>query len=310
MIQDTHHPTLLGQTALAQAVLRELARKNVLGSSFRAPSPFDAGDCARHFGMDAEKWATMCDRTSEHYRRVAGYRYDPAERLEKARQYAEAARRIRSGVAPERAGIPGLGVEASARRGMQGSEGDRGNRGAKRDEGTAAVNGRDSRGARSIRHSFDLPMLEQDRRAAAQKSHGCHEMIPVGAFDHLADEASERSVQDPHGRADRNGGLFRDKEARLDHGVNLLQVSSQSILIGDVEDSHEPVSTERDETILLASLQEHVAGKERNDRLDPPSLWRAAFFSRLRQVIGDLRDAQLTGDSLFLAGLRVQAPPD
>ncbi len=310
VIQDTHHPTLLGQTALAEAVLRELARKNVLGSSFRAASPFDADDSARHFGMDAEKWATMCDRTSEHYRRVAGYRYDPTERLEKARRYAEAARRIRSGVAPERAGIPGLEAEEPAQRGMQGSDGDPGRRGAKRKTGTDAVNGRETRDARSFRKPFDLPLLEQDRRAAAQKSHGCREMIPVGAFDHLADEASERTVQDSHGGADRHGGLFRDNEARLDHRVNLIEVSSQSILIGDVENGHEPVSTERDETILLAPLEEHIAGKERNNRLDPPSPRRAAFLPSLWQVIGDPRGAQLAGDGLFLAGFRVQTPPD
>ena len=59
--------------------------------------PLDPADCARHFGMDAAKWATVCDRTSVHYRRVAGYRYDPAERLEKSRRYAEAAVRIQDG---------------------------------------------------------------------------------------------------------------------------------------------------------------------------------------------------------------------
>jgi hypothetical protein len=42
----------------------------------------------------------MCDRTSVHYRRVAGYRYDPTERLEKSRRYAEAAERIRAGADP------------------------------------------------------------------------------------------------------------------------------------------------------------------------------------------------------------------
>ena len=180
VIQDTHHPTLLGQTALAQAVLRELARRNVLGPSFRKAGPFDAGDCARHFGLDAEKWATMCDRTSEHYRRVAGYRYDPAERLEKARRYAEAARRIRSGVPPERAGIPGLETGESAQPETPGSEADPRPRATKRKrEGTDALNGRVARGGPSFGNPFDLPVLEQNRRAAAQKSHGCREMIPV-----------------------------------------------------------------------------------------------------------------------------------
>jgi hypothetical protein len=42
--------------------------------------------------MDASKWAIVHERTSVHYQRVAGYRYDPTERLEKSRHSAEAAR--------------------------------------------------------------------------------------------------------------------------------------------------------------------------------------------------------------------------
>ncbi len=103
VIQDTHHPTLVGYVALAGAVLRELQVRNVFPDAKPIAMPLDSTACARHFGMDAEKWATMCDRTSVHYRRVAGYRYDPAERLEKSRRYAEAASRIRSGIDPESA---------------------------------------------------------------------------------------------------------------------------------------------------------------------------------------------------------------
>ena len=119
VIQDTHHPTLLGQVALAESLLRELARNEVFGAAFRFDHPLDPAACAAHFEMNAEKWSTMCDRTSEHYRRVAGYRYDPAERLEKSRRYAEAAQQIRAGVAPARIGIPGLGVPGSAGQGRR-----------------------------------------------------------------------------------------------------------------------------------------------------------------------------------------------
>jgi tetratricopeptide (TPR) repeat protein len=301
VIQDTHHPTFRGQVALARAVLRELDRKNVVGLSSGASSPFDAADCARHFEMDAEKWATMCDRTSEHYRRVAGYRYDPAERLEKSRRYAEAARRIRRGVEPERAGIPGLETEEAARPRAPGSETDSG-----------AVNERPGarRAPSSSGDSLDLPILEQDGRTAAQESHGSGEVISVGAFDHFPDEAPERSIHDAHGGADRHRGLGRDNEARADHGVNLLEVSSQSLLIGNVQDGHEPVSPKRDEPVFVVPFQEHVAGKKGNDRLDSPALRRAAFLSCLRQVIGDTRVAQLAGDCLLLARFGVQAPPD
>ncbi len=91
VIQDTHHPTLAGYVALAGAVLRALPIREVLGPSRSIALPLDPDDCARHFAMDASRWATVCERTSVHYRRVAGYRYDPAERLEKSRRYAEAA---------------------------------------------------------------------------------------------------------------------------------------------------------------------------------------------------------------------------
>ncbi len=313
VIQDTHHPTFRGQVALARAVLRELDRKNVVGLSSGASSPFDVADCARHFGMDAEKWATMCDRTSEHYRRVAGYRYDPAERLEKSRRYAEAARRIRSGVEPERAGIPGLAAEEeAARQRAPGSAAGSGARVANRkDGGTGAASERP--GARPAPSSsgdpLDLPILEEDRCAAAQESYGRCEVIPIGAFNHFPHEAAERTGHDAHRGADRDRGLWRDNEARVDHGVNLLEVSSQSLLIGNVQDGHQPVSPERDEPIFVLPFQEHVAGKEGNDRLDSPALRRAAFLSCLGQVIGDARIAQLARDCLFLARPGVQAPP-
>ncbi len=100
VIQDTHHPTLSGYVALAGAVIRELQNRNTFHDAQPIAMPLDPADCARHFEMDAAKWATMCDRTSVHYRRVAGYRYDPAERLEKSRRYAEAATRIRGGADP------------------------------------------------------------------------------------------------------------------------------------------------------------------------------------------------------------------
>jgi hypothetical protein len=114
VIQDTHHPTLLGYVALAQAVLRELKLRNVFGESRLPEESLDPAACALHFGMSAENWATMCERTSEHFRRVAGYRYDPAERLDKSRRYAEAARRFRGGISIDDLGLAGLGPTPAA----------------------------------------------------------------------------------------------------------------------------------------------------------------------------------------------------
>jgi hypothetical protein len=115
VIQDTHHPTLRGYAALAEAVLRELDRKQVFRQSRSFDLALDPVECAAHFGMDADRWATMCERTSEHYRRVAGYRYDPTERQEKARCYTDAARRLRGGTAVDDLGLPGIGVKPAAR---------------------------------------------------------------------------------------------------------------------------------------------------------------------------------------------------
>ncbi len=113
VIQDAHHPTLVGYTALAGAVLRELQARQVLAAARPIALPLDPDACGRHFGLDGPKWAIVCERTSVHYKRVAGYRYDPVERLEKSRRYASAARRLAAGEAPSSALAPS-GAAATA----------------------------------------------------------------------------------------------------------------------------------------------------------------------------------------------------
>jgi hypothetical protein len=111
VIHDTHHPTLRGFAALAGAVLRELKRANAFEFSSALELPLDPAACAEHFALDAQRWATMYARTYEHYIRVAGYRYDPSERLDKASRYAEAARRLLNGKAIDDLGLPGVRVQ-------------------------------------------------------------------------------------------------------------------------------------------------------------------------------------------------------
>ena len=41
-----------------------------------------------------------------HYKRVAGYRYDPSTRLAKSRRFAEAAKRLRAGASIQEVGLP------------------------------------------------------------------------------------------------------------------------------------------------------------------------------------------------------------
>lgn len=97
VIQDAHHPTFAGNIALAGAVLREMQNRRIFDAASPIALPLDPDSCARHFGMDAPKWATAWERTSVHFKRIAGYRYDPLERLEKSRRYALEAERIRRG---------------------------------------------------------------------------------------------------------------------------------------------------------------------------------------------------------------------
>jgi hypothetical protein len=109
-IQDAHHPTLTGYVALADAALKALHARRAFGWNGPAPAALDPARCAEHFGMDAEKWATVCQRSSVHYARIARYRFDPSLRLSRSNAYAEAARRIAQGLAPEKAGVTGLGI--------------------------------------------------------------------------------------------------------------------------------------------------------------------------------------------------------
>jgi hypothetical protein len=108
LIQDAHHPNLNGTIVLAEAVLRELHAKRLLGAKGEA-KPLDPKTCAEHFRMDAQNWATVCDRTRVHFERTARYRYDPAERESKAAAYAEAARRSAAGEPAEALGLAGAG---------------------------------------------------------------------------------------------------------------------------------------------------------------------------------------------------------
>jgi hypothetical protein len=110
MIQDAHHPNLSGVAALAEAVVRALRQRRGLGAREGDFPPIEPAECARHGGMDPEKWAKVCERTSVHFRRISDYRYDPAERRSKAERYAEAIPKILAGTPPGSLGITGLGV--------------------------------------------------------------------------------------------------------------------------------------------------------------------------------------------------------
>ncbi len=110
MFHDNVHPTLAAHVALAEAVLSRLEASGAFGWPESIPAPsLDPGRCAAELGLDAEAWATVCDRTVDQLNLIALVPYDPAERVRLRDRYRTAAIRIRNGTRPEDAGIPGLG---------------------------------------------------------------------------------------------------------------------------------------------------------------------------------------------------------
>jgi hypothetical protein len=105
LFHDAHHPTLRGHVALAEAVLRALHERGVLGGS-EVPK-LDPAACVAQFGLGTRAWASVCERSSTFYRNVAVTRFLPFERLARARRYDEASEALRAGRTPEQARIPG-----------------------------------------------------------------------------------------------------------------------------------------------------------------------------------------------------------
>lgn len=108
---DGFHPSLIGYTELARAVLEGLRSRGAFGWSQTAPpTDLTPADCAAHFGMDADRWRQVCDYAAWFYGHTAYVRFDPSQRLAKAARFAEASRRIAAGTDPEALGIPGVGT--------------------------------------------------------------------------------------------------------------------------------------------------------------------------------------------------------
>jgi hypothetical protein len=108
---DAQHSTFRGYLALAQDLLVQLHERHAFGwADGRPPPQVSPDECARQFGLDADKWARVCQLSRGFYERTAFIRYDPTERLARAAAYVRAAELIRSGTPPEQAGITGLGV--------------------------------------------------------------------------------------------------------------------------------------------------------------------------------------------------------
>lgn len=111
LFHDAQHPNLRGYVALAQDALDRLQSHHAFGWPKGRPAPIiDPAECAAHFGLHSDLWATVCNHSAAMYRATAYIRHDPGPNLTKAALHEEAARRIRAGESPEAVGVPGLGV--------------------------------------------------------------------------------------------------------------------------------------------------------------------------------------------------------
>jgi hypothetical protein len=110
---DGLHPSLIGYTELAQAVLKALHARRALGWPESAPPPVvTPAECAAHYGMDDAKWAEICDYAVWFYEMTSYIRYDPTARLAKAKRFREAKHQLKAGKSPESLGIAGIGTGA------------------------------------------------------------------------------------------------------------------------------------------------------------------------------------------------------
>jgi hypothetical protein len=111
---DAMHPSLIGYTELARAILRGLHARRALGwdQAASAPEPvLTPADCARHFGMDPERWRVVCHYSAEFYHYAAVVRFDPSARKADEARYEEARRQIQSGTDPNETGVAGIGTK-------------------------------------------------------------------------------------------------------------------------------------------------------------------------------------------------------
>jgi tetratricopeptide (TPR) repeat protein len=118
---DGQHVNLAGTVALAQEVLEQLHRRRAFGWPDSTPVPrIEPGAIARHIGLDAEKWATVCERSAFFYARTAYVRHDPSERLELGDRYHRAARELAAGRPLPRPVLPSLDLPIASLGGAAG----------------------------------------------------------------------------------------------------------------------------------------------------------------------------------------------
>ncbi len=111
LFQDAMHPSMRGQLALAQAVLREVRNRHAFGWPDRTPAPaLDPKTCADWGGLDSEAWKKIC-LWGVHFGNYSRWlRFDPTVRVERTARYAIAYDRLVAGEPVESLGLPNLGL--------------------------------------------------------------------------------------------------------------------------------------------------------------------------------------------------------
>jgi hypothetical protein len=113
LFQDAMHPSLRGQIALAQAVVRAIQERWALEWPAHSSAPvIDPSACAEHFGLGRDTWEHAARWSSGFYGLVGRLRYDSSERSRRIDAGALAADQIKAGVVPEAVGLPNVGVPA------------------------------------------------------------------------------------------------------------------------------------------------------------------------------------------------------
>ncbi len=100
-MQDGHHASLRGITALGCEVLDRFRAGDRYGWSQGDLSPLEPAEVAEHFGLDRSRWVVACDWGRTFYRWVSGFRFDAAEHVRNAQRFEESGRRIAAGERPE-----------------------------------------------------------------------------------------------------------------------------------------------------------------------------------------------------------------
>ncbi len=111
---DGFHPSLIGYTELAAAILRGLHARHAFGWGAGAPAPppeVTPAACARHFGMDAKRWVDVCVYAAWFYLHGTRIRFESTDRLAHRARYERAVERLRAGDAPDVLGVPGIGTK-------------------------------------------------------------------------------------------------------------------------------------------------------------------------------------------------------